>query len=483
MSARAVAAATRRDLWALHPRGAELLALGGTEIDPPAHCNLVLTNKCNLRCEICGSQKYLDLTRTARSHMPIEVFRAVAQTLFPVLASVELNSQGDPLLYPQIVEVLETLAAHRCEMEIQTNGTLFSDAVLDALLPQHGMVSLSLDAVGPVFDFVRRRGNWERAEPGMRALFRRRDPSRLMIRVRPTVTRRTVGEILSVARWAAEHDLDRVDFHSFVPTQASTEEVPTADEMAAATDALADWIAVAAPAAMILVDGRVLNRGRGGQGRRTRFACPVKSRFRNEFPLHPVEADDRWASGTHVCMAPVRGLDVSMEGTVQPCCHAQSVPFGMVTSVEAFARTWFGRDFRRLRGSLQRDGTGLVPMPACRDCVRAYAPRAVPDAWAHAAGGEAAPFAEDTIVPTLVGRHMPTGHCFMGRVPPGLRPGDYELLEDGSPLPHPGADLADIVALGGGRYRIEAGRIYFSSSDPLPPLRNGRRYVLRRVSG
>ena len=113
-------------LWDLHPEAAFFRAQGGDEIPPPILCNLSLTNKCNLRCEICGSQKHLDATGVLRRHMDIGRFEAVAETLFPVIAEVELNSQGDPLLYPQIERVLEAIAEYRCELKVQTNGTLFT---------------------------------------------------------------------------------------------------------------------------------------------------------------------------------------------------------------------------------------------------------------------------------------------------------------------------------------------------------------------
>ena len=84
-------------LWKFHPRADYFLARGGTEIPPPYQCNVGLTNKCNLRCEICGSQKTLDATGVRRRHMDRATFEAVADTVFPVLTVVELNSQGDPL--------------------------------------------------------------------------------------------------------------------------------------------------------------------------------------------------------------------------------------------------------------------------------------------------------------------------------------------------------------------------------------------------
>jgi hypothetical protein len=55
------------------------------------------------------------------------------------------------------------------------------------------------------------------------------------------------------------------------------------------------------------------------------------------------------------------------------------------------------------------------------------------------------------------------------------------MFEDDAPLPLPDASLEDIRTEGGGRYRIESGVVYFSSTDDAYPLRNGRRYELRRI--
>src|SRR5919106_1587393 len=119
------------DLWLLHPHGSYFISRGGHDIPPPVYANLALTNKCNLRCEICGSQKYLDQVGIVRSHMRLGRFEAVAATLFPLLAEVELNSQGDPLLYPHIETVVERINQYKCELKVQTNGTLFTDRIID----------------------------------------------------------------------------------------------------------------------------------------------------------------------------------------------------------------------------------------------------------------------------------------------------------------------------------------------------------------
>ena len=108
-------------LWKFHPRADYFLARGGTEIPPLYQCNIGLTNKCNLRCEICGAKNSGRHRRTPGRHMDRVTFEAVAETLFPVLVAVELNSQGDRLLHPDISLVLQRIKETPLYLKVQTN--------------------------------------------------------------------------------------------------------------------------------------------------------------------------------------------------------------------------------------------------------------------------------------------------------------------------------------------------------------------------
>ena len=246
-------------LWDFHPDAAYFKSRGGSEIPPPVYCSLALTNKCNLRCEICGSQKYLDENEILRRNMDTGVFLEVARTVFPVVLEVELNSQGDPLLHPDSETVLDAIATHGCDMKLQTNGTLFTDSMIERVCEQYGTVMLSLDAVGPKFDEVRRGGVWAKAEPQLLKFLRKRDPSRLRVGLYPTVTGRTVGEAANIVRWAHDQGIEDVCFHQYSPIQNSFEVVPSPPEMARLRSDLADWVGRTNASMTLLVDGTPLN--------------------------------------------------------------------------------------------------------------------------------------------------------------------------------------------------------------------------------
>ena len=473
------------DLWRFHPRGDYFLSRGGSIVAPPDTANLALTNKCNLRCEICGSQKYLDETEARRRHMSLRTLEGVAETLFPFLITVELNSQGDPLLYPQITRVLELIGRNKCQVKVQTNGTLFADRIVDLLAQQYGEVNISLDAVGPKFDEVRKGGVWAKAEPGLKRFLAARDPSKLSAGLYPTVTRRTVGEAIKVVDWAAAHDVDVVVFHRYSPIQGSTEEVPTEAESNLMREALQRWASDNKDCLRLYFEGYCLNTAEPGP-RRTKFASE-KFEFNKFFaPFdYPIDEDQPGADREYTCTAPNSYAEIGLDGQLSICCCSQESPVGYATSVELFAEAWFGHNYQRIRQSLRRGETGPYPLPNCEGCMKFFAPNAAGERAAISYEPNTRPsddwlkFATpvDFRIEGIVKEH---GHCFVSdRLPPGLSVEHFDLWEDGRRLGPGGSSLEGIRAEGQGRYLIAGRRIYWATSDNTDPRRNLRSYTLR----
>jgi len=473
------------ELWRYHPRAEYFLERGGDKLAPPITANLALTNKCNLRCEICGSQKYLDQTETRRRHMEFGTVEAVAQTIFPFLVTVELNSQGDPMLYPEITRVLQLISEHGCELKVQTNGTLFTDRIVDLLTQQHGEVNLSLDAVGPKFDEVRRGGVWAKAEPGLKRFLASRDPKKLAVGVYPTVTRRTVGEAVGILDWAAAHDVDTVVFHRYSPIQGSFEERPADSEIEVLQDSMASWTARNHDEVRVYFEGRCLNSVEP-RLRKTEFASD-KHNFRPFYaPLnYPIDAGEPGADPLFICTAPNSYAEIGLDGQLSVCCRSQESPVGYATSVEAFADAWFGQNYERIRGSLRRGATGPYPLPNCEECMNFFAPKAAEGR--HAVRYDAAAeFSAESLEFVAAGDFRiegigpDAGHSYMSnRLPPGLAPDFFELWEDDRPLGPRAASPEEIRTIGAGRYRIAGRSIYWAASDNTDPRRNFRSYVLR----
>jgi MoaA/NifB/PqqE/SkfB family radical SAM enzyme len=473
------------DLWRRHPRADYLLQRGGNTVPPPITANLALTNKCNLRCEICGSQKDLDQAETRRRHMSFATVEAVANTLFPFLVTVELNSQGDPLLYPEITRVLSLIARQGCELKVQTNGTLFTDRIIDLLMQQHGEVNLSLDAVGPKFDEVRRGGVWAKAEPGLKRFLAARNPEKLAVGIYPTVTQRTIGEVLNVLDWAAERDVDSVVFHRYSPIQDSFEGRPSDAESEQMRERIAGWTERNKDRLRVYFEGLCMNAVEP-KLRKTAFASD-KHRFRAVYaPFnYPIDADQPGADRHFICTAPNSYAEIGLDGQLSACCRSQESPIGFATSVESFADAWFGQNYQRIRRSLRRGAAGPYPLPDCETCMNFFAPEAAGNRSAVRYDAQAAPGADSLEFIAAgdfrierIGKEA--GHCyFSNRLPPGIVPEHLDLFEDDRLLGPGNASKEAIRTAGEGRFLISGRSIYWAASDNTDPRRNFRSYVLR----
>src|SRR5258706_6982313 len=71
---------------------------------------------------------------------------------------------------------------------------------------------------------------------------------------------------------------------------------------------------------------------------------------------------------------------------------------------------------------------------------------------------------------------LPLGTEWMDRRLMGNSPAI--IYEDGHPLDFPNANRSDIKSLGNGRYSVERGSLFFSSSDNSNPRTNNRHYEL-----
>jgi len=101
-----------------------------------------ITNICNLRCAFCPG------TKRPERFMPPEEFRILARRLRPHTGFLYLHVMGEPLLHPQLGELLEIGAAEGFRLCLTTNGTLLEqrhDLLLSA--PALHKLSVSLHSM------------------------------------------------------------------------------------------------------------------------------------------------------------------------------------------------------------------------------------------------------------------------------------------------------------------------------------------------
>lgn len=91
---------------------------------------LELTQKCNLRCLHCYAEAGPEIS--SKDSIPLERWREIIQEASEMGFSGIQFTGGEPLLYPQLIDLLRTACMLNYELiEVYTNLTLLSDELID----------------------------------------------------------------------------------------------------------------------------------------------------------------------------------------------------------------------------------------------------------------------------------------------------------------------------------------------------------------
>jgi molybdenum cofactor biosynthesis enzyme MoaA len=109
---------------------------------PPFYYHVHLNQPCNQRCIMCVPDG-----QHGRSVLPFERFTALFEQIRPYAEHLTLIG-GEPLMYPQIADVLDLVAQHEIAVTLNTNATLLNDRLAPRLLNLHELnLRCSIDAM------------------------------------------------------------------------------------------------------------------------------------------------------------------------------------------------------------------------------------------------------------------------------------------------------------------------------------------------
>jgi len=450
----------------------------GTGLELPIYVSMGLTNKCNLRCAICGSQSTLDREKSPRRFTEIDFVRRIAATTFPFAREVELNSFGEPTLHEDFAEIVDLVNRYSCLLKVQTNGTLLRPRLIETLKKSRGFVWLSVDATGELFERVRKHGRWADVDAGVRHLMRECNPRHLRVGLYPTVTRTTLPAMVDVVEWAHDVGIETVRFHLYDPIARGTEERPEAHEVEAEAERLRAWLARNPDGPDVQIGLDWLKYSHKDRVAEEWGKMPISN-----YHSHPVRRSHDFAHPDHVCRAPWQQLNFDLDGEINACCRSME-RLGRADTVAAFCATWFGPQYEALRSSMRRSHTGDMVLPECSLCIWSHfdpAAASVESGRAMLSGGEV------SLRPLF---ERESDNCFLIELPGELalngdsaeRPqqSSWLLFEDDRRL-GPAHALHDTIrTTGKGTYSHWGRHLYFSTSDNSDPNRNRRVYRLRR---
>jgi len=116
------------------------------------YADIEVTNRCNLRCPMCpvgsGSMK------RKKMDLPLEVFMNLIDET-PSLKGVNLSVWGEPLLHPDLSEMVGFCHDRGIYTLFVTNGILLNPEISSKLVGSLDEMHVSIDGVGEVYERMR----------------------------------------------------------------------------------------------------------------------------------------------------------------------------------------------------------------------------------------------------------------------------------------------------------------------------------------
>ena len=195
-----------------------------------------ITRTCNLRCIHCYADSHAE---RYPGELSWEQCCAVIDDLADYRVNALLLSGGEPLLHPQLPQLLERATERGLKVTLSTNGTRITPE-LAKLFKKLGVayVGISLDGIGPIHDTFRGvPGAFEGAIRG----FRLCEEVGQKTGLRLTLTRNNVQSMEQILGFIEQENIQRVCFYHLVPTGRGVDVAALKPEEArAAMDMLID---------------------------------------------------------------------------------------------------------------------------------------------------------------------------------------------------------------------------------------------------
>lgn len=176
-----------------------------------------LTRDCNLRCRHCWISPDFQSATTSSSYLPLDLFKSIIAEARPLgLNGLKLTG-GEPLLHPQILDILDVIRAEGLAVSIETNGVLCSAEIARAIAScKVTGVSISLDGV------TAETHEWVRCVDGCfddaLAGFKNLQSAGIRPQIIMSVMRHNRDEILPMVDFAASVQAASLKFNIVTPT-------------------------------------------------------------------------------------------------------------------------------------------------------------------------------------------------------------------------------------------------------------------------
>lgn len=365
--------------------------------EPPNHIVFGVTNFCNLSCAFCdvgtkgeGLPFYerlvnnpgMDGHHDRRVVFPRKDLLPVVEQIAAFIPNGFFSIiHAEPLIHPEIAQIVEDFTSRGLDLSITTNGTVLKKKAESLVRARLNNINVSIDGPEDMHDAVRGKGSFAAAYEGLKELVRWKKElgsDRPRIRVQSVLMGKSVGRLTEFIKFWRDDPLGRELFsltfqHMYYADQKSVDDTLAESGFGAKT------VSMLSPD-LLTVDMAVYAAERDKLEQLRQEGLPFTVIMKPDLPStahadayfhHPdvPVVRDR-------CEFPLHAMYVNVDGkvTMSPRCAFDEITLGNVYD-KPLAEIWNDHAIRGWRKFL---GEGPVPAVCNRCCVIYLSKRAGP---------------------------------------------------------------------------------------------------------
>ncbi len=177
----------------------------------PHHAHIEPTTYCNIKCENCINDA---VQAERRGHLSISTLNSILK-MMPFIRDISLLGLGEPLMNPEILDMLGLIKSKGIVCRIATNGMLLDKIDGRKLLNSIVQCIISFDAeTKEKFEEIRKGSDFERIIKNIKDIVNIKNKNKIPTEIsfHTVITRNNLEEVLSIPEVASKLGIDRLRF-------------------------------------------------------------------------------------------------------------------------------------------------------------------------------------------------------------------------------------------------------------------------------
>ena len=337
----------------------------------PEAITFFLTRLCNLRCKMCGQWGDNGAARSQepellKARLSLEEIRGIVNEVSAFKPNITLFG-GEPLLHPDILEIIRCIKGKGLHCLMITNGTLLPE--LAAGLVEAGLdeLNVSVDGPGELHDEIRGlAGAFDKIVRGtglINAAKERRHQDKPLVNIQCTINRHNYEKLEGIIDVARELKADSLTFHNLIfLNQEAIARQKRIDGLLNCSSQ--DW------EGFVFEPGidpkRLYQKLKAVLSRKYPFSVDYFPNFSEETFLSYYRDDYIPQGYGSRCLSPWACAYIFPEGDLKPCLNS-SYSFGNIKN-KSFKEIWNSQKAVEFRRLLKENKI----FPACVRCTELY---------------------------------------------------------------------------------------------------------------